>query len=89
MALHACANCVHFVPRGQVRCLVPNVAIVQDPLGSNRCLHFDFARAGQIHQMPAGMPAVAVAPRTTTHFQPGKINDPAAARRHFEQLFGG
>lgn len=45
MPLHACANCTQFVPRGNVRCLVPGTARVLDQNAANRCTSFEFARA--------------------------------------------
>jgi hypothetical protein len=41
-ALHCCANCVHFIPRGKVWCLKPGVPVIRDPNGSNRCEGFEF-----------------------------------------------
>jgi hypothetical protein len=85
MPLHACANCVQFVPRGQIRCLLPEVPMVQDPTAGNRCARFEFARAGTL----SAARGPAVAPAGFGGGNGARIHDPAAARRQFEQLFGG
>ncbi len=42
MALHACANCRFYVPKGQVRCLVPGTERILDFRAGNRCKAFEF-----------------------------------------------
>ncbi len=42
MSLHACENCRYFVPRGQIRCLIPNTERILDARAGNRCNSFDF-----------------------------------------------
>lgn len=40
MPLHSCRNCVHFVARGALRCLMPGTPEVRDPAEGNRCNAF-------------------------------------------------
>ena len=45
MALHACANCRFYIPKGNVRCLVPGVEHLLDFRAGNKCKSFDFLDA--------------------------------------------
>jgi hypothetical protein len=72
MPLHSCMNCVQFVARGSVRCLVPHAEHVLDPGAGNRCSFFDFSprsSATSERQAAAG------------------DHGPDAARRKWSELF--
>ncbi len=53
MALHACANCRHFVSKGQVRCMIPGTERVLDWRAGNRCKSFEFSNvSGNMPKSP-------------------------------------
>lgn len=74
MSLHACLNCLQFVPRGSVRCLVAAAETVVDPRAGNRCSHFEFTQAGSQAKEIAAV-------------EEQGISDPDTARRRWEELF--
>jgi hypothetical protein len=79
MPLHACRNCRHFVARGPLRCMVPDVPRVLDPHAANRCSSFEFIVA-------AGAEA-----ETGATFEAAFAEEPVDqrnARRRWDQLFG-
>ena len=47
ISLHACGNCRSFVPRGNVRCLIPGTERVVDHSAANRCQQFEFVDVAQ------------------------------------------
>lgn len=81
MSLHSCANCIHFLPKGQIRCMIEGVEPVLDPKAGNRCKRFEFVNADRV--TPARQQEAVFGGSG-----PGQM-DPATARRRWEQLFGG
>lgn len=76
-ALHACANCQHYVPKGKLWCLKPGMPEIRDPAAANRCNGFEFCSD---HREGGSGP---IGPRTT-----GGLDDgPDAARKRWEDLF--
>lgn len=45
IALHACANCRHYVSRGAVRCMLPEAPRIRDPQAANDCRLFEFLQS--------------------------------------------
>lgn len=86
MSLHSCANCVHFVPRGSIRCLVPTAEPVLDPQAGNRCKSFEFAQSERPKEAQAQAAAVTGRSSTPPSFE-RTAADPAAARKRWDALF--
>jgi len=81
MPLHACVNCRHYVPRGTLRCLVPDAPRILDPKAANRCTAFAFVERSQAEIQGAA-----------DGFDAGRSNetpgpDASDARQRWDQLF--
>lgn len=76
-ALHACANCVHYVSKGKLRCSKPGMIEIRDPFAANRCDGFEFVID---HREGGNGP---IGPRQEAPRDDG----PDAARRRWDELF--